>query len=328
MNKDSGKKENNILGKLTQKKKRRTNLLRTYGLLLVFIILLIILLIISPNFRNPRNIVNLLQQNAVIGIIACGMTLMMISGGFDLSVGSTAALSGMVAAALFLRFSIPVGIIGGLAAAAFVGIINGLLIGKVNINPFVATLGMQIITRGALYVSTNAAPIYGLPRSYMKVGHGSIGPIPIATGVFVIIAIISHILLRHTPFGQYILSTGGNEEASRLSGINVDRIKITVFMWGGLLAGVGGLILLGQTNTGQPTAATGYELDAIAATVVGGTSLSGGQGSVFNTVLGVLLLGMVANALNLLNVSPYWQPVVTGIIILVAVGLDTMGKEQ
>jgi ribose/xylose/arabinose/galactoside ABC-type transport system permease subunit len=300
----------------------------SYGLLVVFVLMFLILMVFSPNFRNPQNMLNLLQQNAVNGIIACGMTLMIITGGFDLSVGSTAALSGMVAAGIFLKHGIPMGVLGAIAAATLVGLLNGLLIAKVKINGFVATLSTQIITRGILYISTNASPIYGLPSSYMKVGLGSIGPFPIATSIFFLIAIMCHILLRYTPFGQHLLSTGGSEEASRLSGINVDRIKIIVYTLGGILAGIGGLILLGQTNTGQPAAANGYELNAIAATVVGGTPLTGGQGSIFSTVLGVLLLGMIANALNLMNVSPYWQPAVTGLIILVAVSLDTMGKRR
>lgn len=301
--------------------------LQSYGLFVTFVGLFIVLSIASPNFRNVQNLTNLLQQNAVNGIIACGMTLMMISGGFDLSVGANAALSSMVAAALFLRFNIPIGMLGGLLASAFIGLINGLLIAKVGINAFVATLGTQIITRGLIYVSTNAKPIYGLPFSYMVVGLGKIGPLPVATTIFALIAIFAHILLKHTPFGQHVLAVGGNEEAARLSGINVSKIKISVFALGGALAGLGGLILLGQTVTGQPQAATGYELNAIASVVVGGTSLTGGQGTITGTVVGVLLMGMIANALNLFNVSPYWQPAVTGFIIIMAVALDVRSKK-
>ena len=303
-------------------------LLRSYGLLGVFALMFMILFIFSPNFRNPQNMLNLLQQNAVNGIIACGMTLMIITGGFDLSVGATAALSGVVAASVFLQVSIPAGICAALLASLLVGLCNGLLIAKVRISAFVATLGTQIITRGILYITTNATPIYGLPSSYMRVGLGSIGPFPIATSIFFLVVVATHILLRYMPFGQHLLATGGNEEASRLSGIDVDRVKIIVYSLGGLLAGLGGLILLGQTNTGQPAAANGYELNAIAATFVGGTSTTGGEGSIMKTVLGVLLLGMIANALNLLNVSPYWQPAVTGLIILIAVSLDTAGKRR
>jgi ribose transport system permease protein/putative xylitol transport system permease protein len=301
---------------------------RAYALWILFIAVFLLLLFISPTFRNPQNLLNLLQQNAVNGILACGITLILIGGGFDLSVGATSALSGMVAAAVFVRAGIPLGILGAIAAALSIGVINGLLVAKVRINPFVATLGTQIIVRGILYTSTNATPIYGLPLSWMRVGLGKIGPFPIATSIFVLVVIFSHVLLRHTPYGQYLLSTGGNEEASRLSGIRTDRVKIAMFAIGGLFAGIAGLILLGQTNTGQPAAALGYELNAMAAAVVGGTPLSGGQGSIPGTVLGVLLLGMVGNALNLMNVSPYWQPAVTGLILLSTVSFDTITRKK
>lgn len=301
---------------------------RSYALWLLFSGVFLLLLFISPVFRNPQNLVNLLQQNAVNGILACGITLILIGGGFDLSVGATAALSGVVAAAIFVRVGIPLGIVGALSAALCAGLVNGLFVAKIKINPFVATLGTQIIIRGILYASTNATPIYGLPTSWMQVGLGYIGPFPIATSIFVLVVIFSHILLRHTPYGQYLLSTGGNTEASRLSGIRVDRVKIIMFSIGGFFAGIAGLILLGQTNTGQPAAAIGYELNAMAAAVVGGTPLSGGQGSILGTVLGVLLLGMVGNILNLMNVSPYWQPAVTGIILLSTVCFDTFAKHK
>ena len=301
--------------------------LRAYALWILFIFAFLVLLFAFPTFRNPQNLLNLLQQNAVNGILACGVTMILIGGSFDLSVGATAALSGMTAAAVFVRYGIPAGIVCALMACVSVGIINGLLVAKVRINPFVATLGMQIIVRGILYISTNATPIYGLPLSWMRVGLGKIGPFPIATSIFVLIVVFSHVLLRHTPYGQYLLSTGGNEEASRLSGIRTDRVKIVKFSLGGLFAGIAGLILLGQTNTGQPAAALGYELNAMTAAIVGGTPLTGGEGSIPGTVLGVLLLGMAGNALNLMNVSPYWQPAVTGVILLVAVSFDTLTRK-
>jgi len=264
----------------------------------------------------------------VNGILACGITLILIGGGFDLSVGATAALSSVTAAVVFLHLGIPAGIACALLASLSIGFLNGLLVAKVRVNPFVATLGMQIIVRGALYTSTNAAPIYGIPLSWMRVGLGNIGPFPIATSIFALVVIFSHVLLRHTPYGQYLLSTGGNEEASRLSGIRTDRVKIVMFSLGGLFAGIAGLILLGRTNTGQPNAALGYELNAMAAAVVGGTPLSGGEGSIPGTVLGVLLLAMVGNAMNLMNVSPYWQPAVTGVILLTTVSFDTLTRKR
>lgn len=301
---------------------------RTYAMLVILVVGFIGLFITLPTFRNPQNLLNLLQQNAVNAIIACGMTYVIVTGAIDLSVGSTAALAGMAAAAAMIRWGIAAGVACGLAASALVGLMNGALIAKVGIAPFIATLGAQIVTKGLIYISTNATPIYGLPPQYMTVGLGSIGPFPIATSIAVIVAVIMHVILRHSPFGQYVLAIGGNEEAARLSGIDVDKVKLRVYTLAGLLSGIAGLILLGQTNTGQPQAASGYELNAIAAVVVGGTPLSGGQGSVAKTVVGTLVLGLISNALNLLNVSPYWQPAITGLILLFAVGIDTMGKKK
>ena len=302
--------------------------LRAYALWFLFIVVFLVLVYISPTFRNRQNLLNLLQQCSVNGVLACGITLILIGGGFDLSVGSSAALAGMTAAVVFLRIGIPAGVVCALMASASVGFLNGLWVAKVRVNPFVATLGMQIIVRGILYASTNATPIYGLPLSWMRVGLGKIGPFPIATSIFALVAVFSHVLLRHTPYGQYLLSTGGNEEAARLSGIRTDRVKIVMFSLGGLFAGIAGLILLGQTVTGQPNAALGYELNAMASAVVGGTPLSGGEGSITGTVLGVLLLGMVGNALNLMNVSAYWQPAVTGVILLATVSFDTFTRKK
>ncbi|OPZ64002.1 MAG: Ribose transport system permease protein RbsC [Firmicutes bacterium ADurb.Bin506] len=299
---------------------------RSYGMVIILVVMFALLYATVPTFRNPQNLLNLLQQNSVNAIIASGVTFVLITGGIDLSVGSTAALAGMAGAAVMVRHGILLGVLAGLAAATAAGLLNGLLISRAGIVPFVTTLGVQTLTRGILYIATNATPIYGLPFEYMRVGLGNIGPFPIATSLAVVIAVVMQVLLKHTPYGQYVLALGGNEDATRLSGIDVKRTKTVVYTVTALLAGVGGLILLGQTNTGQPQAAVGYELNAIAAVVVGGTPLSGGQGSVLNTIIGVLVLGLISNALNLMNVSPYWQPAVTGLIILLAVGLDTATK--
>lgn len=299
---------------------------RSYGMVVILVVMFALLYAAVPTFRNPQNLLNLLQQNSVNAIIASGVTFVLITGGIDLSVGSTAALAGMAGAAVMVSHGIFLGVLAGLAAATAAGLLNGLLISRAGIVPFVTTLGVQTLTRGILYIATNATPIYGLPFEYMRVGLGSIGPFPIATSLAVTIAIIMHVILTHTPYGQYVLATGGNEDATRLSGIDVQTTKTVVYTVTALLAGVGGLILLGQTNTGQPQAAVGYELNAIAAVVVGGTPLSGGQGSVLRTIIGVLVLGLISNALNLMNVSPYWQPAVTGLIILLAVGIDTATK--
>ena len=299
-----------------------------YAISVVFLGLLIVLLIASPDFRDPRNLWNVLQQNSIIGIVALGMLVMMISGGFDLSVGAIGAASAVVAAFAFVNFSIPFGVIGGLLIGLAIGSANGILIAKVGINPFVTTLGMQVFIQGLLFVATDAKPIYGLPSGFTFIGLGRIGPVPVAAIIYGVVALGVWILLRFSRFGHYVYATGGNKEASRLAGVPVDRVIIGAFALGGFLAAVAGLVLLGQVNIGQPAMQAAWPLAAIAACVVGGTSLFGGVGTVPVVIVGTLLLGVVANAQNLFGVSPYWQPAVTGVIILAAVGIDAVQRKR
>jgi len=274
------------------------------GISLVFVVLVAALMIISPTFRRPENLWNILQQNSIIGVVSCGMLLMMIVGGF-------------------VHGWLPLGVVAALATGLVVGVLNGLLITKARINPFVATLGTQVLIQGMVFIATNATPIYGLPSAITVVGLGHIGPVPVATIIFAAVALMMWGILRFTRFGHYIYAVGGNKEASRLAGVPVDKVIIGAFAIGGLCAAVGGLILVGQTGIGSPAAATTWPLSAIAAVVVGGTPLSGGIGTVLGAVVGTLLLGVVANGLNLFGVSPYWQPAVTGLVILAAVGVDS-----
>jgi ribose/xylose/arabinose/galactoside ABC-type transport system permease subunit len=301
---------------------------RRYGLVILFGLFLAALMVISPTFRSVPNLVNLLQQNAIFGIVACGMLLMIIVGGFDLSVGSVAALSGVVAAYMFVNvptLGIPIGFTTGLAAGLFVGLINGFLIAKIGINPFIATLGMQILVRGLMFIATNARPIYGLPPEYTFVGLGRVGPVPVATAIFVVILLATFFVLRFTQFGHYVYAVGGDPEAARLNGINVGRVTMTAYAIGGTLAALGGLVLLGQTNIGQPAAAEMWPLFIIAIVVLGGTPLTGGVGGISAVLLGTFILGTISNALNLFNASPYWQPAITGAILIASVGLERYG---
>jgi ribose/xylose/arabinose/galactoside ABC-type transport system permease subunit len=307
---------------------RLGDFLGRYAISVVFFGLLIVLLIASPDFRDPRNLWNVLQQNSIIGIVALGMLVMMISGGFDLSVGATGAASAVVAAWAFVNFSVPFGVVGGLLIGLLIGSTNGVLIAKVGINPFVTTLGMQVFVQGLLFVATDARPIYGLPSEFTFIGLGRIGPVPVAAIIYGAVALAVWILLRFSRFGHYVYATGGNKEASRLAGVPVDRVIIGAFALGGFLAAVAGLVLLGQVNIGQPAMQAAWPLAAIAACVGGGTSLFGGVGTVPGVVVGTLLLGVVANALNLFGVSPYWQPAVTGVIILTAVGIDAFQRKR
>lgn len=301
------------------------DLARRFGMLAVFLVLFLLFAATSPAFRSSANLVNLLQQNATFGIVACGMLVMIITGGFDLSVGAVAAMSGVVAAYVITHLpvaAIPLGVLGALAAGAVAGLFNGALIALLGINPFVATLGSQILIRGLLYIATDARPIYGMPEEFTVVGIGEVGPFPVATSIFALVALATFLVLRLTQFGHYLYAVGGNEEATGLAGINVARVKILAYVTGGLLAALGGIVLLGQTNIGQPAAAEQWPLTVIAIVVVGGTPLSGGAGGIMSVILGTFILGIVGNALNLYNASPYWQPAITGLILLTSVGLE------
>lgn len=302
--------------------------LGNYALLVIFLALIVVFSFTVPHFATVANLSNILQRNSIIGIVACGMLLMIILAGFDLSVGAVGAMSSVVAAALIVHVSIGAGVAAGLLLGLLVGLVNGFCIAKIGINAFVTTLATQVLVTGFLFVGTAAQPVYGVPEAFTVLGLGKIGPLPVPTLIFAGVAVLVWALLRFTSFGHYIYIVGGNRTAARLAGINVDAVTIATYGIGGLLAGVAGIVLLGETTIGQPASATDWPLSAIAAVVVGGVPLSGGVGRVGGAVLGTLLLGIIANALNLLGISPFWQPAVTGAVILVAVGLDSYQRRQ
>jgi ribose/xylose/arabinose/galactoside ABC-type transport system permease subunit len=301
---------------------------RRYGIVVVFLVLFAVLATTLPQFRTVANVRNVLQQNAVIGIIACAMTFAIVSGGFDLSVGAGAALASVVAARLMIDAGIPYGIAGALAAGLLLGLLNGMLIAYAGINPFVATLGTATIVRGLIYVTTNATPFFGVPMDFTVVGLGRTGPLPNATWIFLAVALLLAFILHQTRFGHYVYAIGGNIVAAAEMGINVRRVKLGVYALVGMCAAIAGIILTGQTASGQPQAALNYELAAITAVIVGGASLGGGRGGMAGTILGVFLLGLVSNALNLYGVSAFWQPVATGIILVAAVGVDSFSRRS
>lgn len=304
--------------------------LRRNGILGAFIIVVVALALTKQQFWSIENITNILQQNSVIGIIACGMTFAIIIGGFDLSVGATAAMASVVCAVVMTtsgQFGVPLGVGAAIAAGIMVGAINGALIAYLRINPFVATLGMMTIIRGLVYVSTNATPVFGVPYEFTNLGLGKIYGAPIVTLIFAAIALLLGAVLQLTRFGHHVYATGGNARATSVMGIDPDRLRFLTYVLVSVCAAISGVLLVGQTASGQPQAAMGYELTAIAAVIVGGASLGGGYGRMFGTVIGVLLLGVVSNGLNLFGVSPFWQPVATGVILILAVGLDRTRRD-
>jgi ribose/xylose/arabinose/galactoside ABC-type transport system permease subunit len=297
--------------------------LKRNGVFVALATVFVVMALAAPQFATVENLRNLLQQNAVIGVIACGMTFAIIIGGFDLSVGSTAAMASVVMAIVYnATGSIALGLVAALLSGIAAGLVNGGLIAGLRINPFVATLGTMTIIRGLVFVATNATPIFGVPFSFTQLGLGRSFGVPNLVIIFVLVAAVLGFVLHQTRFGHHVYTAGGNARAAAIMGLRTARLRFWCYMIVSICAAIAGIMLVGQTASGQPQAAMGYELTAIAAVIVGGAALGGGRGGMLGTVAGVFLLGVVSNALNLLGVSPFWQPVATGLILVVAVGLD------
>lgn len=295
------------------------------GPLLGFIILVVIVSVLNPAFMEPLNILNLLRQVAINALIAFGMTFVILTGGIDLSVGSILALSSAFVANLMLAGVDPIlAILIGCIAGAIMGAINGLLITKGKMAPFIATLATMTIFRGLTLVYTNGNPITGLgdDLSFQLFGRGYFLGIPVPAITTMIVFAVLWIILHKTAFGRKTYAIGGNEKAAIVSGIKVHRVKIMIYSLAGLLSALAGSILMSRLNSAQPTAGQSYELDAIAAVVLGGTSLTGGRGWIVGTLIGALIIATLNNGLNLLGVSSFFQMVVKGVVILIAVLID------
>ncbi|ODP27887.1 ribose ABC transporter permease RbsC [Paenibacillus sp. PK4536] len=302
-----------------------SNVTQKLGPLLGFIILVIIVSVLNPDFLEPLNILNLLRQVAINALIAFGMTFVILTGGIDLSVGSILALSSAFVANLMLAGVDPIfAIIIGCAAGGVMGMVNGLMITKGKMAPFIATLATMTIFRGLTLVYTNGNPITGLGDSmaFQLFGRGYFLGIPVPAITMALAFIVLWVILHKTPFGRKTYAIGGNEKAAIVSGIKVPRVKIMIYSLAGALSALAGAILTSRLNSAQPTAGTSYELDAIAAVVLGGTSLSGGRGRIVGTLIGALIIGTLNNGLNLLGVSSFYQMVVKGIVIVIAVLID------
>jgi|LDZU01.1.fsa_nt_gi ribose transport system permease protein len=304
-------------------------------LIIILIGLCTIVSIVSPSFLLSQNLINVLIQISINALIATGMTFVIISGGIDLSVGSVAALSGIVVTAVILPFSgisIPMCVLLIVVLSVIVGSICGLISGFsiswLRVPPFVATLAMMNIARGFAYVYTDSRSIYGLPDAFGWIGQGYIGFVPVIVIIVVLVLLIAHIVLDRTVFGRFVYAIGSNEEVSKLCGINVRKIKLIVYIISGILSAFAGACLASRLITGQPTAATGYELNAIAAVVLGVGGMSGGKGGIGKTIQGILVIGVINNGLNLMRVSSYWQIITMGAIILGALIIGQFKKDE
>jgi ribose transport system permease protein len=294
------------------------------------IVVFVFLSFASPVFLSADNLFNIGVQTSYTAVIAIGMTLVIITAGIDLSVGSVAALSGVVGVVLMANAGWPVvlAILGGILAGAICGLVNGLLVSVAGLNPFIATLGMLSVARGLVYIPTNAKAVFGTPDSFRLLGQGVIGAIPIPIIVVAVVAVIGYVVLSRTKLGRYAYAMGSNREAARLSGIPIRRYLAVVYVISGALAGFGGMIASSQVASGQPNFGMGLELDAIAAAVIGGASLFGGQGTVVGTLIGAFLIALIRNGSVLLDVNIYYQQVIIGVVIWVAVLWDQYRRRR
>nr|WP_078408920.1 ABC transporter permease [Priestia abyssalis] len=310
-------------------KEKGSQILNKYGILFILIAMVVVMSFLSPAFLNANNLLNVVRQISFIGIVAMGVTMIIITTGIDLSSGSVIALVSVVVASyahpgdsLFVAIAI------GLGIGALCGFINGAVSAKGKIPPFIATLGMMTAARGLALLYSDGRPIPNLSDSFMFLGKGEIAGIPFPIIVFIVMGIISHLLLSKTKFGKYTYAIGGNEQAARICGINVDRYKIMIYTYAGLLAAIAGMMLTARISVGQPSMGVMFELDAIAAAVIGGTSLAGGVGTIAGTMIGALIIGVLNNGLDLLGVSSYWQQILKGAIIVSAVLIDSRKNKK
>ncbi len=300
-------------------------IMKQYGIFVGFLLVVIVLSILSPAFLTTVNLLNIIRQTSIHGIMAVGMTFVILTAGIDLSVGSVLAFTGVLCADFEHKgLSLFVIIIVTLLLGAILGFLNGVVITKGKVTPFVVTLGMMSIARGFALIYSGGYPISGFGKPFRFIGSGYFLKIPIPIIIFALTLIIAAVVLRHTRLGRYTYAIGGNEETVKLSGINSDIYKTIAYLISGTTSALGAVVLTSRLNAGEPIAGTGYELDVIASVVIGGTSLMGGRGGVWGTLIGALLIGTINNGMNLLGISSYWQAVVKGLIIVGAVLLDRL----
>lgn len=301
--------------------------MRDAGTLIGLLVILAVFGALVPGFFAERNLINILQQSSINACLALGMTLVIISGGIDLSVGPTAALSAVISASMLVA-GVPflLAIAAGFAIGLLCGLVNGVLVAYVGLQPFIVTLGTLSTYRALALIYTGGNPVLGLPASFRAIFNGSLFGLPLAVIIVACVAAIAWIVLKKTPFGEYLLAVGGNEEAAYIAGVPIARTKIAAYMISGLLAALAAQILIGRLGAAEPILGNLWELDAIAAAAIGGASLMGGKGSVVGTILGAIILGAMRNGLTLMNVQSFYQLLATGLIILAAMLIDRVTR--
>jgi ribose transport system permease protein len=310
-----------------REKKISLEWIRNASVLAGVALLFIVFSVLTSSFYQPANLLDILLQSSINTMIAVGMTLVVMTRGIDLSVGSVVGLSSMIAASLQPQ-NLLLGTAAGMLVGLVCGLVNGLLIAKLKLPDFIVTLGMLSIYRGAALIYTDGKPIYGIDPTFRAIFAGDLAGIPTPVLLALAIAFLAFLLVRYTALGEQIIAVGGNEEAGRLSGINIDRVKIAVYAISGLLASFAGFVLIGRIGAAEPIGGTGFELQAIGAAVIGGASLFGGEGNPLGSLIGALTLGAMQNGLTLLNVPSFWQLVATGVVVILAVYADQATRKR
>ncbi|MEX2694814.1 ABC transporter permease [Rhizobium mongolense] len=300
---------------------------RDAGTLIGLIAIVVIFGLLAPDFLSQRNLLNILQQSSINACLALGMTLVIISGGIDLSVGPTAAIAAVITATLLVAgIPVPLAILAGLGIGVVCGLVNGVLVAYAGLQPFIVTLGTLSTYRAIALIYTGGNPVLGVPQGFRALFNGSLMGIPNPVIMVAVVAFLAWVLLKKTPLGEYLLAVGGNEEAAYVAGVPIAVTKITAYVISGALAALASMILIGRLGAAEPILGNLWELDAIAAAAIGGASLMGGKGSVIGTILGAIILGAMRNGLTLMNVQAFYQLLATGLIILVAMMIDRVTR--
>lgn len=310
----------------TQSKLKKSK--NQYVIWIIFVAVVIGFSLISPNFRKVDNFITILRQISMLAIMAVGMAFVLLAGGIDLTVGAQMSLVGVSVALMSTSGKLPVAlsIILGLFITSIVGLINGIIITKTFMPPLIATLAMQQMIQGVAFILCDGTPVYDIPESFEWIAKSSVGPIPVPVIFMFVVLVVGAFILRKTYLGRYFYAVGSNEEATRLSGLNPQNIKLIVYSASGFLAGVAGIIMMSRVNSGQPKVGSGYEMDVLTACVVGGVSVTGGEGKISDVLVGTLIMGVLSNGLLIIGLNEYYQMVIKGAVLALAVGADCLQK--
>lgn len=305
-------------------------ILKKYMILLLLVVVIVFFSFSSEYFLTQSNIINVLRQSSVNGICSIGLCLVMLTGGIDLSIGAVLGLSAVTCSSLMVKLGIhpAAAVLVSIVIGTLIGLLNGFLINNIRIPALIATLGTQTSIRGLCFILTGGLPVYGFPKSFGVIGKGYIGFVPVPVIIMIVVFVVAWYALNKTRYGRYLYAVGGNREASRLSGIAVDKVTISTYALCGTLAAIAGVVELSRLSSGQPSAGDGYEMNAITSVVLGGVSVNGGEGKFYGVVAGVFLMSILSNGLVMMNVYEYYQQLIRGLVLILAVGIDSFSKRN